>query len=200
MTERAVNEGNSKDTDGKSEKYVLAKDIVIQYYKEHDKVLVIDDFHYASKAMQTKMAQQLKDAIRRELKVVVVSLPHRADDAIRQNADLSGRLSLINIEAWEKKDLKEIALKGFKQLDIKITDEVAEQLAVECLDSSTVFPDLEKFIKSKAIDAVTTAAMVEIRIIWLYTFFMISEALSQMVAAITGCTLQAIRVKTRKVV
>ena len=27
------------------------------------------------------------------------------------------------------------------------------------LDSSTVFPDLEKFIKSKATDAVTTAAM-----------------------------------------
>ena len=51
------------------------------------------------------------------------------------------------------------------------------------------FPDLEKFIKSKATDAVTTAAMVEIRIIWLYTSFMISEALSQMVAAITGCTI-----------
>ena len=56
------------------------------------------------------------------------------------------------------------------------------------LDSSTVFPDLEKFIKSKATDAVTTAAMVEIRIIWLYTSFMISEALSQIVAAKTGCT------------
>ena len=141
-TEREVNEGNSKETDSKSEKYVLAKDTVIQYYKEHDKVLVIDDFHYASREMQTKMAQQLKDAIRRELKVVVVSLPHRADDAIRQNADLSGRLSLINIEAWEKKDLKEIALKGFKQLDIKITDEVAEQLAVECLTS----PQLMQYI------------------------------------------------------
>ena len=141
-TEREVNEGNNKETDSKSEKYVLAKDTVIQYYKEHDKVLVIDDFHYASKEMQTKMAQQLKDAIRRELKVVVVSLPHRADDAIRQNADLSGRLSLINIEAWEKKDLKEIALKGFKQLDIKITDEVAEQLAVECLTS----PQLMQYI------------------------------------------------------
>ena len=46
------------------------------------KVLVIDDFHYASPEMQMKMAQQLKDAIRRELKVVVVSLPHRADDAV----------------------------------------------------------------------------------------------------------------------
>ncbi|WP_343083769.1 ATP-binding protein [Blautia producta] len=141
-TERDMKEGDAKETDSKSERYVLSKDKVIQYYKDHDKVLVIDDFHYASKEMQMKMAQQLKDAIRRELKVVVVSLPHRSDDAIRQNADLSGRLSLINIEAWKKEDLKEIALKGFRQLNIKITDEVADQLAVECLTS----PQLMQYI------------------------------------------------------
>ena len=54
------------------------------------------------------------------------------------------------------------------------------------LDSSTVFPDLEKFIKSKATDAVTTAAMVEIRIIWLYTSFMISDGTSHNWLYITG--------------
>lgn len=141
-TERELTEGNSKESDGKKEKYILSKDKVIQYYKDNDKVLVIDDFHYASKEMQLKMAQQLKDAIRKELKVVVVSLPHRADDAIRQNADLSGRLSLINIETWKEKDLKEIALLGFKQLNINITDEVAGQLAIECLTS----PQLMQYI------------------------------------------------------
>lgn len=99
-TEREAAEEYSTERDSRNEKFVLSKDKVIQYYKENDKVLVIDDFHYASQEMQMKMAQQLKDAIRRELKVVVVSLPHRSDDAIRQNADLSGRLSLINIEAW----------------------------------------------------------------------------------------------------
>ncbi|MBE7726295.1 MAG: ATP-binding protein [Enterocloster citroniae] len=141
-TERELTEGNSKESDGKKEKYILSKDKVIQYYKDNEKVLVIDDFHYASKEMQMIMAQQLKDAIRKELKVVVVSLPHRADDAIRQNADLSGRLSLINIETWKEKDLKEIALLGFKQLNINITDEVAGQLAIECLTS----PQLMQYI------------------------------------------------------
>ena len=33
--------------------------------------------------------------------------------------------------------------------------------------SSTVLPDFEKFINSKATDAVTTAAMVDMRTIWL---------------------------------
>lgn len=141
-TEKEIKENNSRESDSKKERYVLSKDKVIQYYKENEKVLVIDDFHYASREMQMKMAQQLKDAIRRELKAVVVSLPHRADDAIRQNADLSGRLSLINIETWKEEDLKQIALKGFEQLRIEIADEVAEKLAVECLTS----PQLMQYI------------------------------------------------------
>ncbi len=141
-TERSATEGANEERDRKSEKYILSKDKIIQYYIENEKVLVIDDFHYASSAMQMKMAQQLKDAIRRELKVVVVSLPHRADDAIRQNADLSGRLSLINIETWKEDDLKKIAEKGFAKLNIKINDDIARKLAVECLTS----PQLMQYI------------------------------------------------------
>ncbi len=141
-TERASTEGKSEERDSKSEKYILSKDKIIRYYIENNKILVIDDFHYASAEMQMKMAQQLKDAIRRELKVVVVSLPHRADDAIRQNADLSGRLSLINIETWKEEDLKKIAIKGFDKLEIKITDNIAEKLAIECLTS----PQLMQYI------------------------------------------------------
>lgn len=141
-TERASTEGKSEERDSKSEKYILSKDKIIRYYIENNKILVIDDFHYASMEMQMKMAQQLKDAIRRELKVVVVSLPHRADDAIRQNADLSGRLSLINIETWKEEDLKKIAIKGFDKLEIKITDNIAEKLAIECLTS----PQLMQYI------------------------------------------------------
>lgn len=141
-TERASTEGKSEERDSKSEKYILSKDKIIRYYIENNKILVIDDFHYASMEMQMKMAQQLKDAIRRELKVVVVSLPHRADDAIRHNADLSGRLSLINIETWKEEDLKKIAIKGFDKLEIKIADNIAEKLAIECLTS----PQLMQYI------------------------------------------------------
>ncbi len=141
-TGKEVSGGAGSEMDQKKEKYTLSKDRVIQYYNVKNKVLVIDDFHYASKEMQLKMAQQLKDAIRRELKVVVVSLPHRSDDTIRQNADLSGRLSLITIESWKADDLKQIALMGFQKLNISISDNVAGQLAVECLTS----PQLMQYI------------------------------------------------------
>jgi len=49
--------------------------------------------------------------------------------------------------------------------------------------SSTVRPDLEKFIIRSAIAAVTTAAMVEIVRICVYTSFMISFAFSHTVVA-----------------
>ena len=104
--------------------------------------MVIDDFHYAPVKKRLQIAQQLKDAIRRGFKAIVVSLPHRADEAIRQNADLSGRLSLINMEVWEVQDLKEIAKVGFARLNIKIEDSIAEKIAVESLSS----PQLMQYI------------------------------------------------------
>ncbi len=126
----------------KTEKFIISKDIVINYFKENGLVLVIDDFHYAPEEVQVYIAQQLKDAIRKEFKAIVITLPHRADDAIRKNADLTGRLSLINIEPWDKGELKQIAIKGFNKLNVNITDDIALKVATESLTS----PQLMQYI------------------------------------------------------
>lgn len=139
-SEKKIEETSDRYT--KKEKFSLTKDKIIEYYKKENLVLVIDDFHYAPEGKRMQIAQQLKDAIRRGFKAIVVSLPHRADEAIRQNADLSGRLSLINMEPWEVADLKEIAKRGFSRLEIKIEDEIAERIAVESLSS----PQLMQYI------------------------------------------------------
>ena len=133
---------DTRDKYEKKEVYALTKDKIIEYYKQEKLVMVIDDFHYAPPEKRMQIAQQLKDAIRRGFKAIVVSLPHRADEAIRQNADLSGRLSLINMEAWEVKDLKEIAKIGFAKLDIEIEDDITEKIAIESLTS----PQLMQYI------------------------------------------------------
>lgn len=119
----------------KTEQFTLTKDKIIEYFKKNGKVLVLDDFHYAPDEVQLHIAQQLKDAIRKEFKAIVVSLPHRADDAIRKNADLSGRLSLINIEPWKNDELEKIAIKGFEKLKINIGEEIAKSIAIESLTS-----------------------------------------------------------------
>lgn len=139
---KTVKDNATDDLYYKKDKFVLTKDRVIDYFKENGKVLVLDDFHYAPEDIQLHIAQQLKDAIRKEFKAIVVSLPHRADDAIRKNADLTGRLSLINIDPWKKEELEEIAKKGFEKLDIKIEDKVVKNIATESLTS----PQLMQYI------------------------------------------------------
>ncbi len=139
-SEKEIAEAGSKYS--KKETFVLTKDKIIDYYKEKELVLVIDDFHYAPEVKRMQIAQQLKDAIRRGFKTIVVSLPHRADEAIRQNADLSGRLSLINMEPWTVNDLEQIAKVGFEQLGISINTSIASQIAVESLTS----PQLMQYI------------------------------------------------------
>lgn len=131
-----IDENNIREKSSASrEKYLSSKDLVIDFFKSNNLVLVLDDFHYASEELQFDIAYQLKDAIRKEFKVIVISLPHRADDAIRKNPDLSGRLNLINIEPWKIEELKEIAVVGFKKLGIEIEDSFAEKVAVESLTS-----------------------------------------------------------------
>lgn len=118
-----------------TESYRAGKDKIIQYFVENKLVLVLDDFHYAPEAMQYEVAFQLKDAIRRRFSTVIISLPHRADDAIRKNPDLSGRLNLINIEPWNQEELSEIAVTGFRSLGMEIDIKYAERMALESLAS-----------------------------------------------------------------
>ncbi|MBE1556700.1 ATP-binding protein [Sporosarcina limicola] len=139
--ERFTDLNNQKEVN-KTEKFILNKDGVINHFKENGLVLVLDDFHYAQEEVQLHIAQQLKDAIRKEFKAIVISLPHRADDAIRKNADLSGRLSLINIEPWREEELEEIAKKGFKELGIEIQSDIAKKISIESLSS----PQLMQYI------------------------------------------------------
>ena len=118
-----------------TEQYVVNKDSVINYFVSNNLVLLLDDFHYASDEMQTYTAQQFKDAIRKGLKAVIASLPHRSEDSIITNPDLQGRISMINIEPWTKEELMEIPLTGFKELDVRISDEVVSKLAEESICS-----------------------------------------------------------------
>lgn len=117
------------------EKFISSKDKVIQYFKDSNSTLIIDDFHYAPEQLQFDIAYQLKDAIRKEFKAIVISLPHRADDAIRKNPDLSGRLNLINIEPWKKDELQTIATTGFNKLGIDINESFTSKMAIESLTS-----------------------------------------------------------------
>lgn len=115
--------------------YTGNKDKILRYFKETGKVLVLDDFHYAPEEIQYDIACQLKEVIRFGFKAVVISLPYRSDDAIRLNPDLTGRISVIEMEPWTDKELQMIAQKGFMELGISVSSGLMERMAMESIHS-----------------------------------------------------------------
>lgn len=114
---------------------------IIRYIIDNDKVLVIDDFHYIPKEIQLYIARTLKTELFHGLKAVILSLPHRSDEAITLNPDLIGRTTSIEIPLWTTNELKEIAVKGFTLLNVPISDECINLLAQESISSPQLMQD-----------------------------------------------------------
>lgn len=116
-------------------KEIRSNTAILKYLVDNNKVLVIDDFHYINDELQLYIARILKTALFNGLKAILLSLPHRADDAIRHNPDLIGRTTFIEIEAWKIAELQEIAAKGFRLLDLNINKNYLHLLARESITS-----------------------------------------------------------------
>ncbi|USG65747.1 ATP-binding protein [Brevibacillus ruminantium] len=123
------------DSETVKEKQQRSSNKIIDYLIRNEKVLVIDDFHYINSEVQKYISRILKSQIFYGLKAVVVSLPHRADDAIRLNPDLSGRVRYINIEPWTHEELRKIPKTGFDLLHVEIPDVFLDLLVKESITS-----------------------------------------------------------------
>lgn len=104
---------------------------VIKEIADSNFVLLIDDFHYMNRSIQSEVAQQIKEAARRKVKICAISVPHRADDVVRSNPELRGRVRAINIDYWKPFELRRIAEIGFPLLNIELSQQVIDKFVVE---------------------------------------------------------------------
>ncbi|MEO8548340.1 MAG: hypothetical protein ABI678_00125 [Kofleriaceae bacterium] len=97
--------------------------------------VLVDDFHYINPAVQTLVAQQIKDAASRGIRICVASVPHRADQAVRALGDLRGRAISIDLEYWSTADLLRIAQRGCGLLGLNVDNDSLQFFAVEAAGS-----------------------------------------------------------------
>src|SRR5437016_3829704 len=81
----------------------------LEHMIEHSLCLVIDDFHYIPEEDRAACVRTLKGAVFNGLKVVLLSTPHRAFEAIKAEAEVTGRFRHVTVPVWELDDLKKIA-------------------------------------------------------------------------------------------
>jgi hypothetical protein len=126
---------------------------LLEQVRASGKTLVIDDFHYIERDLQSSLVEQLKEAARAGCTIVVVSVPHRSDDVIRANPDLRGRLRAIEVSYWTEEELCNIPRLGFPNLNISFDQKVVTKFALESLSSPQLMQSLcLDFCRAKGID------------------------------------------------
>lgn len=128
-------EVSSKAESQTTTRYLNAFEQVVREIGGSDYIIFIDDFHYIDKNLQSEVARQIKAISERGVKVCTASVPHRSDDVVRSNPELRGRLAAINSTYWSINELKEIAHKGCKCLNVGLDSGYVDRLAKESFGS-----------------------------------------------------------------
>jgi hypothetical protein len=108
---------------------------VVQEIANTKYTVLLDDFHYIPSAIQADVAQQLKDAASRGVRICVASVPHRADNVVRALSELRGRVLAIDLDYWSQKDLLEIPRLGCDLLGMHIDQISLAMFATEAAGS-----------------------------------------------------------------
>ena len=98
-------------------------------------VVFVDDFHYITKEIQIDIGRQIKFAAEKGVRICTASVPHRADDVVRSNPELRGRVQAINLKFWSNDELRKIADAGFEALNMDIAPAVLNKLIAEAFGS-----------------------------------------------------------------
>lgn len=108
---------------------------VIREIADSEFVVFIDDFHYIKPEFREEIGRQIKAAAENGVKVITASVPHRADDVVRSNPELRGRVAAIDMQYWTQDELRKISEKGFDALNVKIPHSIESNLAMEAFGS-----------------------------------------------------------------
>lgn len=126
---------NTKDTRTIEEFRPRPLDLAITTLIEFESVLLIDDFHYCTKELQTEIIRSLKEPLSEGLKIILCLVPHREEDAFKVEREIEGRVTQFRIHNWSMNELEEIANKGFRALNVSIKDSIIKSFINESYNS-----------------------------------------------------------------
>ncbi|HEV2575718.1 MAG TPA: hypothetical protein VGU25_00790 [Acidobacteriaceae bacterium] len=100
-----------------------------------DFVVLVDDFHYMPRDVQSEVAKSLKEAVRLNIKIVAAAVTHRGDDLLRANNELRGRVRAVDLKYWDSEELTAIAKTGFGVLNADLDPTIIQQFVTESAGS-----------------------------------------------------------------
>ncbi|MFZ1905202.1 MAG: hypothetical protein WAU56_07405 [Steroidobacteraceae bacterium] len=108
---------------------------VVDVISKSEYVVLVDDFHYMPREVQSEAAKSLKEAVRLGVKICTAAVVHRGDDLVRANPELRGRVRAVDLKYWPPTDLRQIAIVGFNALNVEVSAHLVDTLAQEAAGS-----------------------------------------------------------------
>lgn len=118
----------------------------IKYLTDNNIPLIVDDFHYIKRDVQTQIVRALKSPIMHGLPVIFIAIPSRKFDVLKVEREMTGRIEMIEIPMWSDEELMEIAEKGFKELHVEVPFSVIMKMAKEAMGSPHLMQEFCKKI------------------------------------------------------
>ena len=87
------------------------------------------------RSIRTEFMRNIKGAVFSGLKVLLLSVTHRAFDAIKAKSELTGRFTSVSLPSWTQEDLLRIPELGFIVLKARYGSDLARKLASEAQES-----------------------------------------------------------------
>lgn len=97
--------------------------------------ILLDDYHYMPEETQVEVAKIIKSLVESNVRVCTALVPHRAEDVLKANSELRGRLISIEIPEWELEELCLVASRGFDALNVEVAPNIVRRLASEAMGS-----------------------------------------------------------------
>jgi len=123
-------------------KPVISSNTVLKFLKPSGKIIVFEDFHYANDEVIRNLAQDLKAFSDGGCQFVFVSVPSVTGKLLKENRELLGRITDIEVKFFTDTELLEIMNKGLIALNIEFSDSLKNSIISESNGSAAILQDI----------------------------------------------------------
>ncbi len=94
-------------------------------------LVVIEDYHLVDNVFNKILSEDLKHFLDEEILFLLIGIPSSPNRALKNNPDLSGRMSHISFDYLTREEIKSIIYSGGKLLNVEFKEDVVEEI-IKC--------------------------------------------------------------------
>lgn len=120
--------------------------LVMKFLKQSNKIIVLEDFHYASHDLKSALSEDLKAFSDEKCPWILVGVQHKTSELLSYNLDLQQRISELPVEGFTDEQLLEIIELGETALNISFSKEIRSRIVAESLCSASIVQNICQII------------------------------------------------------